>query len=102
MMESSKHDGEIDPCRCCARMWNAGFGGQCGRKAVDFDEGMSTNIYGERFDLGLCKNHARMLARKGELTHGFFTEVPSLSHPWKLRDNKESCKNIEEDNAELN
>jgi hypothetical protein len=102
MMESSKHDGEIDPCRCCARMWNGGFGGQCGKEAVDFDEGLTTNIYGERFDLGLCKHHAGMLARKGKLTHGFFTEVPERHHAWRWRHSADDWKQIEEDKAKLN
>ena len=77
MLESSDWDGELDPKRCCARMWRGGFGGQCGKQAVVFDENLERwSVCENGWRLGLCKNHSGQLAKKGKLTHGYFDEVP--------------------------
>jgi hypothetical protein len=99
MLESSDWDGELDPKRCCARMWRGGFGGQCGKQAVVFDENLERwSVCENGWRLGLCKNHSGQLAKKGKLTHGYFDEVPEeFVHAWRWRHDKKAWIEIEED-----
>ena len=93
-----KHQ-EYDAQFCGARVWNAGFGGQCGncvdvlKKDIDpaylkYDGETVYLIDSDGFGGGLCKSHDSFLKKKGEIRHGWFELCPPCGpegkpHAWK-------------------
>lgn len=56
-VDRSLFEGKQD--RCCARVWNGGYGGQCSRKQKRNE---------------LCQKHQDIIIQQGELWLGYITE----------------------------
>tara|TARA_R110001592_G_scaffold98342_2_gene281041 strand:- start:9323 stop:9799 length:477 start_codon:yes stop_codon:yes gene_type:complete len=91
--ERESHGNVYNADFCCARMWNGGFGGQCGRP-TQWNVGCSrlnlasdtpeTAFLDEEGQLGgLCQRHFNILEKKGALPHGLYSEDPPEGHAWK-------------------
>tara|TARA_R110002020_G_C15791260_1_gene730213 strand:+ start:52 stop:528 length:477 start_codon:yes stop_codon:yes gene_type:complete len=83
-LEANDLDGEYDHNLCGARVWNHGFGGQCRRPVEKTNEELEKRLVGwDGSKGGLCKCHFSLFNKNGKITHGLFTEYPSIEdHPW--------------------